>query len=156
MLVRAKGTHATIKTASGQRPAGDGNDNGIHQVRDVRAAQLPQKRDEGSRRRTPLRQDDHRSARDDSASNSRPATAKGARFQVTMSSRTAVQVPRPHQVSQLRIGVATIAVGHVTAEGTLSAQAVLQLPPGWGNLRVGSCSPTSINSAITTAITLQE
>jgi len=82
-------------------------------------------------------------------------TAKGARFQVLTSGRTVVQVPPPHHVSKLLIGISTIAVGHVTAHGTLAAMGVMQLPPGWGNLRVGSCSPTSIDSAITTALASQ-
>jgi hypothetical protein len=79
-------------------------------------------------------------------------TAKGTRFHVVTSSRTMVQAPPPHRVSQLRIGVATIAIGHVTAGGKLSAQAVLQLSRSPVNLRVRGCSPASINSAITTAL----
>jgi hypothetical protein len=81
-------------------------------------------------------------------------TASGARIPVTTSSRTDVEIPpSTATLSQLRTGIATVAVGHAGPHRTLSALAVVQPPPGWhGTLTVRDCSLRSVDAAITTAL----
>jgi hypothetical protein len=79
-------------------------------------------------------------------------TSTGTRVPVTTSSETEVGLFDP-SLSQLQTGANTIAVGHASPAGTLTAIAVLQPPPGWhGKLQVEGCSPASIDNAITTAL----
>ena len=79
-------------------------------------------------------------------------TASGTQIPVTTSSRTQVVNPPPAAtLSQLRIGISTIAVGKVGRHGTLTANGVLQQPGGHRTIQVGNCSPSSIDAAITTA-----
>jgi hypothetical protein len=81
-------------------------------------------------------------------------TARGTQITVTTSSRTQVHITPPNAtVSQLRIGIATIAVGHIGPHRTLSAMGVLQQPGYHGGITVNGCSPGSIDDAITTALT---
>jgi len=81
-------------------------------------------------------------------------TASGTQIPVTTSGRTEVDITPPNAtVSQLRIGIATIAVGHVGPHGTLSAMGVLQQPGYHGGITVNGCSPGSIDNAITTGLT---
>ena len=57
------------------------------------------------------------------------------------------------QSAGLRTGITMIAVGHLGPHNTLSAMGVLQSSPGGpSKLRVGNCSPASIDDAITTAL----
>jgi hypothetical protein len=71
---------------------------------------------------------------------------------VTTSSATSVTV-LPATLDQLRTGAATIVVGQPGPDRALSAVAVFQppvTPPGAHvSVTVGSCSPASINRAIT-------
>jgi hypothetical protein len=82
-------------------------------------------------------------------------TSDGTRVPVTTSSDTDVELPHA-SLSQLQAGATTIAVGYAGPDGTLSAIAVVQPPPGLavrpGGLWVPGCSPTSIDDAITTAL----
>lgn len=80
-------------------------------------------------------------------------TARGTPIPVATSNRTQVDIPPPNAtLSTLRIGIATIAIGHAGPHGTLSAMGVLQQTGGPGTIRVGNCSPGSIDAAITTGL----
>lgn len=114
--------------------------------RRVRAAQLPRQRDEGSRRRTPLRQDDHRPAREHPAGPGRRKGTGGSAQGLRRRTRKGDQ-PQAHWLhARHRQGQPR------HRRRKLSAQAVLQLSRSPVNLVVRGCSPASINSAITTAL----
>jgi len=79
-------------------------------------------------------------------------TSDGTRVPVTTSSDTKVHIPHA-SLGQLQAGATTIAVGYAGPDGTLSAIAVVQPPPGFdGTLQVKGCSFTSIDDAITAAL----
>jgi hypothetical protein len=88
---------------------------------------------------------------DASAAGFTVVTSAGARVPVTTSSDTLVSVVSA-SLSQLQAGATTVAVGYPGPDGTLSAVAVVQPPAGVSfGLTVQSCSPASVNKAITTA-----
>lgn len=89
---------------------------------------------------------------DASAAGFTVVTASGTRIPVTTSSGTIVSVVNA-SLSQLQAGAATIAVVRPGPDGTLSAAAVVQVPAGGGSfsLTVQSCSPASVDKAITMA-----
>jgi hypothetical protein len=79
-------------------------------------------------------------------------TSDGTRVPVTTSSGTLVNI-RQASLGQLLTGASTTAVGYAGPDGTLSAVAVLQSPPGASaRLQVSGCSPAAVDNAITTAL----
>jgi len=89
---------------------------------------------------------------DASAAGFTVVTSTGTQVPVTTSSDTHVHLFHA-SLSQLQAGASTIAVGHVEPDGTLAAIAVLQPPAGrHGSLVVKSCSPASVDNAVTTAL----
>ena len=75
----------------------------------------------------------------------------GTRVTVTTSGQTNVNLLHA-SLSQLHAGVRTIAIGRIGPDGTLAATAILQPGFSGGKVEVKGCSPSSINTAITTAL----
>jgi hypothetical protein len=80
-------------------------------------------------------------------------TSTGTQVPVTTPSDTAVQLPDA-SLSQLQTGAKTLAVGHAGPDGTLSAINVLQSPYAGPTTYMGrgGCSPSSIEGAVTAAL----
>ena len=79
-------------------------------------------------------------------------TSAGTQVPVTTSSSTLVVV-NSASPGELQAGADTIVVGYAEPGGTLSAMAMAQFPPAaQGPLMVSGCSPSSIDTAITTAL----
>jgi hypothetical protein len=80
-------------------------------------------------------------------------TSTGTQVSVTTSSDTQVSL-FPTSLSQLQTGASTIGVGYAGPDGTLSAIAVLQPPPGTSlaSLGVDGCGLASIDHAVTAAL----
>ena len=79
-------------------------------------------------------------------------TSGGTQVPVTTSTGTHVMLFHA-SLGQLPAGSTAIAVGYAEPDGTVSAMAVIQPPPGYhGKLSVQGCSPASIDDAITAAL----
>jgi hypothetical protein len=79
-------------------------------------------------------------------------TSAGTQVPVTTSSSTLVVVNSAGP-GELQTGANTIVVGYAEPDGTLSAMAIAQFPStAQGPLMVSGCSPSAIDTAITTAI----